>query len=222
MICLISKSMFHNGASNAAKRKKVFDKIKSSPSYISASYSSFGYDYFDSNHTSRGYMGYKYDGRFAEESALAIENYQVSNVLEIGCAKGFLLYEFFKLGCSVIGVDISDYARQHAPCEIKDHIYEDIDQVPVEIRPSIDFVILKDVLPHLTLHQVNFLLNFLQTNFSAIRYVYIELFSAENSVEADSLMTWDPTNQICKPVEGWIEILSQFNFRYFCNFKSII
>ena len=222
MICLISKSMFHKGASSSASRKEVFDKIKSSPIDISTSYNSFGYDYFDSIHTSRGYMGYKYDGRFAAESALVIKNYQVSYVLEVGCAKGFLLYEFFKHGCSVIGVDISDYARQHAPREIKDHIYADINQVPVEIRPSIDFVILKDVLPHLTLQQIKFLLHFLNTNFSGIRYVYVELFSAENSVEADSLMTWDPTNQLGKPVEGWVEILSQFNFRYFCNFKSII
>jgi protein-L-isoaspartate(D-aspartate) O-methyltransferase len=40
-------------------------------------------------------------------------------VLDVGCAKGFLVYEFKKLGMEAAGIDISEYAVANAMDEVK-------------------------------------------------------------------------------------------------------
>lgn len=81
----------------------------------------YGKDYFDGNNP-YGYGGYKYDGRFAEVVQKMIEHYGLnseSRILEIGCAKGYLLYEFYKAGIEEVhGIDISDYAIENVPEEM--------------------------------------------------------------------------------------------------------
>jgi ubiquinone/menaquinone biosynthesis C-methylase UbiE len=70
--------------------------------------------YFDGNRK-QGYGGYKYDGRWKPVAKDFIDHYKLSNkskILDIGCAKGFLIYEFQKLlkKSEVVGLDISSYA----------------------------------------------------------------------------------------------------------------
>ena len=73
----------------------------------------FGYDYFD-NPEAMGYGGYKYDGRYGSEVERVIDFFSLhtsppAKILEIGCAKGFVLVEFLKLGLDVTGIDLSQY-----------------------------------------------------------------------------------------------------------------
>ena len=43
------------------------------------------------------------------------------DILDVGCGKGFLLYEFTQIlpGCAVTGLDVSDYAIENAKPEIQ-------------------------------------------------------------------------------------------------------
>lgn len=79
----------------------------------------YGREYFDGE---LGYGGYYYDGRWkpvAEEMTAHYELAGDSQVLEVGCAKGYLMYEFYKLGLrDVFGCDISSYAISRVPKEI--------------------------------------------------------------------------------------------------------
>ena len=59
------------------------------------------------------YGGYRYDGRYAAAAKRMVEHYGLrsgARVLEVGCAKGFILAEFAKLGMTVRGYDASQYA----------------------------------------------------------------------------------------------------------------
>ena len=74
----------------------------------------YGRHYYDGTRE-QGYGGYKYDGRWAPVSKKIIRDLDIKGnniVCEIGCAKGFLLYEltkhFSNLKC--IGLDVSLYA----------------------------------------------------------------------------------------------------------------
>ncbi|UCD16141.1 MAG: methyltransferase, partial [Candidatus Omnitrophota bacterium] len=71
----------------------------------------YGKDYWDGDRRF-GYGGYKYDGRWEVVAQRLIEHYQLpqdAQILDVGCGKGFLLYEFKKLlpQANVRGFDIS-------------------------------------------------------------------------------------------------------------------
>ena len=87
----------------------------------------FGFDYFDGDRN-HGYGGFNYLQRFWQPVIpTIIENYQINNssaVLDVGCAKGFFLYDLKQKlpGISINGVDISEYAIENAKLEIKDFL----------------------------------------------------------------------------------------------------
>ena len=71
-----------------------------------------------------GYGGYRYDGRWRSVAERLAAHYGLgpgSRILDIGCGKGFLLYEFTQVvpGVQVQGIDISRYAIEHAKEEVK-------------------------------------------------------------------------------------------------------
>ena len=63
-----------------------------------------------------GYGGYKYiPGRWGPVAKKIIEKYKLNNdsrILDVGCGKGFLLYEIKKIlpRIDIYGIDISKYA----------------------------------------------------------------------------------------------------------------
>lgn len=85
------------------------------------------YDYWDGDRRIN-YGGYRYmEGRW-EKVAMAMANHyklpEKPKILDIGCGKGFLLYDFLKVipNAEVYGVDISSYALEHCKEEIKDRL----------------------------------------------------------------------------------------------------
>lgn len=83
----------------------------------------YGKDYWDGDRK-YGYGGYKYDGRWRAVAQAMIEHYKLKpgcSILDVGCGKGFLLYEFTQLlpGSTVAGLDISQYAIDNAKPEVK-------------------------------------------------------------------------------------------------------
>ena len=83
----------------------------------------WGYDYWDGERQF-GYGGMYYDGRWksvAENMACYYELKAGDRILDVGCGKGFLLYEFSQLipGIEVMGIDISKYGVENAKEEIR-------------------------------------------------------------------------------------------------------
>jgi ubiquinone/menaquinone biosynthesis C-methylase UbiE len=86
----------------------------------------FDYDYWDGGRDT-GYGGYNYDGRWRIMADDLIAHYCIKpgmKVLDVGCGKGFILYDFTQAvpGVEVRGVDISTYAIEHAKEEVKDKL----------------------------------------------------------------------------------------------------
>ena len=75
----------------------------------------YGKNYWDGNRKF-GYGGYKYiPGRWTNVAKKLIKKYKLksgSRILDVGCGKGFLLYEMLKIQPDLIvyGFDISNYA----------------------------------------------------------------------------------------------------------------
>lgn len=82
----------------------------------------FGYAYFDGTRE-QGYGGYKYDKRWVPVAKEIIEFFKLKpgdKILDIGCAKAFLLYDLAALGkFELYGLDISQYALNRRPVRLK-------------------------------------------------------------------------------------------------------
>ena len=79
----------------------------------------FGREYFDGPRE-YGYGGYRYDGRWVPVARDIVAHFSLRpgmRVLDIGCAKGFLVKDLMQVcpGLEAFGIDISDYALAH--CE---------------------------------------------------------------------------------------------------------
>lgn len=86
----------------------------------------FGKEFFDGTRD-QGYGGFNYNSKYWQP---VIPDFQrrynlneKSSVLDIGCAKGFMLYDLVQLipNITVRGIDISQYAIENAMDEIKPH-----------------------------------------------------------------------------------------------------
>jgi SAM-dependent methyltransferase len=87
----------------------------------------FGRDYWDSDRR-YGYGGYRYDGRWSVVAQQLVETYSLpdnARILDVGCGRGFLLYEFTKLlpGCMVAGFDVSEFGLVTAKEEVRPHLF---------------------------------------------------------------------------------------------------
>ena len=84
----------------------------------------FGKEFFDGDR-SHGYGGFTYNPRFWEPVVPTFQKHwdmqNNDSILDVGCAKGFMLYDFHRLipGIKVEGIDISSYAIQNSMSEIK-------------------------------------------------------------------------------------------------------
>jgi len=79
----------------------------------------FGKEYFDGDRLS-GYGGYTYHPRFWQETVKRFRDFyhldKNSAILDVGCAKGFMLHDFKQLipELTIAGIDISQYAIENA------------------------------------------------------------------------------------------------------------
>ena len=82
----------------------------------------YGQMYFDGPRE-YGYGGFKYDGRWTPIAEDIIDHFKLKpgmRVLDVGCAKGFLVKDLMKVcpGLEAFGLDISEYAVMNCEPEV--------------------------------------------------------------------------------------------------------
>ena len=106
--------------------KRVNDPVY--PKHKAASLAKkFDFDYWDGDRRIC-YGGYNYiEGRWqkvAEKMAARYNLKHDAKILDIGCGKGYLLFDFLKImpKAEIFGIDISEYAMTHSKEEIKSNL----------------------------------------------------------------------------------------------------
>ena len=107
--------------------RKYIEKMQNEKVYCMQKANKFDVDFWDGERRF-GYGGYHYDGRWSKVAQSLIDAYGLtseSSVLDVGCGKGFLLYELTQLlpGITVKGFDVSQYALDNAKEEVKDAFF---------------------------------------------------------------------------------------------------
>jgi ubiquinone/menaquinone biosynthesis C-methylase UbiE len=74
-----------------------------------------------------GYGGYRYDGRWRPVARDIVDHFQLNpgeRILDVGCAKGFLVKDLLELGIDAYGLDISRYALLKCEREVVGRLHQ--------------------------------------------------------------------------------------------------
>ena len=88
----------------------------------------WAFDYWDGDRRIN-YGGYHYiEGRWEKVAIMMAKHYGLKSgdkILDVGCGKGFLLFDFLKVvpGLEIYGVDVSKYAIENGKEEIRDRLH---------------------------------------------------------------------------------------------------
>lgn len=163
------------------------------------------FDYWDGDRRIC-YGGYNYmAGRWAPVAQAMIDHYGIKSgdkILDIGCGKGFLLYEISLLvpGVEIYGIDISSYALENAKAEIKGRLQ--ISNAKALPFPDnyFDLVFSITTLHNLHNYDLDKALREMERVGKQNKYLCVE--SYRNEVEKANLLYWQVTCEaFCTPEE---------------------
>lgn len=155
----------------------------------------YGKDYWDGDRK-YGFGGYKYDGRWRAVAEKMVEHYGIKKsdkILDVGCGKGFLLYEFTQVvpGVEVSGIDISQYAIENAKEEVKPFLkVANASSLPFKDH-IFDFVFSITTLHNLYNYELFDALKEIQRVGKKNKYINVE--SYRNEREKANLLYWQLT-----------------------------
>ena len=176
--------------------------------------------YFDGSRK-QGYGGYFYDGRWKKVAEAMIKHYslkQNAKILDIGCAKGYLVKDFKDIlkKSTILGVDISDYAIDKSHKKIKKNlIVANSIELPFE-NSYFDLVISIN-----SLHNI-LDLESLEKTFKEIKRVskkniFISLGAYENKKEKENLDKWAVVATTYMHKKNWLKFFKKNNFN--CDYS---
>lgn len=165
----------------------------------------WGFDYWDGDRKIC-YGGYRYmEGRWEKVARAMVEHYGIKpgdRILDVGCGKGFLLYDFTKVvpGLELHGLDISEYAIANAKDEIKDRLQVgNATSLPFPDK-HFDFVFSITTLHNLHCYDLDKALREIERVGKKDKYVCVESYRTEE--EKANLLYWQVTCEaFCTPEE---------------------
>ena len=172
-------------------------------------------DYWDGDRR-YGYAGYKFmPGRWRPVAEKLINTYNLtsnSKVLDIGCGKGYLLYEMKSLipDLDVVGIDCSDYGLENAKEEIKPFIYKYKAESKLPYTDKeFDLVISLGTFHNLRLPELKVSLSEMER---VGRQGYLMLESYQNEKELFNLQCWALTAESFFDKEEWVWLYKYFGY----------
>src|SRR3990167_1733540 len=175
----------------------------------------YEFDYWDGEKR-YGYGGYRFiPGRWQPVAKKLIERYKLTNkskVLDIGCGKGYLLYEIKQLlpNIELVGFDISQYALSNAKDEIKSSIKTQRaqDKYPF-VDHHFDLIVSLNTLHNLRLFELKSALSEINR---VSKYQYIVVESYRNVSELFNLQCWALTAESFFDHDEWVWLFQHFGY----------
>ena len=184
----------------------------------------WGYDYWDGDRRIN-YGGYRYlEGRWEKVVRAMVDHYDLPErprILDIGCGKGFLLFDFLKVlpEAEIHGLDISDYALANSKEEIRDRlVLGNATQLPWS-DDYFDLVISLNTFHNLHNYDLDHALREMERVGKVNKYICVEAYRTEE--EKANLLYWQATCEaFCTPEEWqwWFQhtgYTGDYSFIYF-------
>ena len=200
---------------NATKRdylRRVTEHDKAECAEIAGRW---GKDYWDGARQ-HGYGGFHYDGRWRPVAEAIVEHYGLSDgasILDVGCGKGFLLYELLQAlpNAEAAGIDISEYGIENAKPEVRSQLQVgNATKLPFSDH-SFDLVLSINTLHNLRNFELWQALREIERVSRGSKYLTVESYRTER--EKVNLLYWQLTCRSFYAVEEWEWIFQQAGYQ---------
>ena len=175
----------------------------------------FDKEFFDGNRKN-GYGGYYYNSKFWTEVVKDLNNfYKLKNgskILDIGCGKGFMLFDFMKLNPNFVleGIDISDYAITNGVPEVKKFLKVGDAKSLLYEDNSFDLVISINTTHNLEINQCKKALSEMERVSRKDKYLIVDAYS--NEIEKDRIFAWNLTAKTILSTDDWINLFEKAGY----------
>ncbi len=175
----------------------------------------FGKEFFDGDRR-HGYGGFNYNEKFWTQVVADFQQYfglnPDSKILDIGCAKGFMLYDFLKLipGVKLTGIDISDYAIENSMPQVKPFLQvANAKSLPFE-SGSFDLVISINTIHNLEIDECARALKEIERVSKGASFITVDAY--RNDKEKERMLAWNLTAKTIMSVNKWKKFFSENHY----------
>ena len=175
----------------------------------------FGKDFFDGDRK-HGYGGFSYNPRFWQPVIPTFQKYwnlnSKSSVLDVGCGKGFMLFDLYKMipGISLAGIDISEYAISNSIPQIKKFLKIENAKKLSFSSNSFDVVISINTVHNLEKDECALALQ--EISRISNKYSFITVDAYRNNDEKKRMLEWNLTAKTIMSVEDWILFFKKIKY----------
>lgn len=175
----------------------------------------YDYDYWDGDRRIC-YGGYNYiEGRWEKVARKIANHYALPDkpkILDIGCGKGYLLYDLLKVmpNAEVYGIDISKYAIANSKPEIRNRLkVGNATRLPWNDN-TFDLVVSITTLHNLHAYDLDLALREMERVGKSYKYLCVE--SYRNEEEKANLLYWQVTCEAFNTPDEWRWWFRQTNY----------
>lgn len=176
----------------------------------------FGKEYFDGDRL-YGYGGYYYHPRFWQGTVKRFRDYynlaEDAAVLDVGCAKGFMLHDFKELmpKMTIAGIDISEYAIANAMENVKHFLQQgNAKELPYPDK-SFDLIISINTVHYLHLEECKQALR--EIGRVTRHHAFVVVDAWRNQTQKERLMQWNINGLTYMHVDDWVKLFDEIGYR---------
>lgn len=196
-------------------KRKINERVVAKTPLIRLIARKFGKEFFDGDRK-YGYGGFSYRPKYWQGVVKDFRNYyhltKNSSVLDVGCAKGFMLYDLMRLipGINICGIDISSYAVKHAKEEVRPYLkVADAKSLPFGDK-SFDLVISINTIHNLALSDCMKALKEISRVSKTHAFVTVDAY--RNNREKKRMEAWNLTALTYMSTKDWEELFTKVGF----------
>jgi ubiquinone/menaquinone biosynthesis C-methylase UbiE len=176
----------------------------------------FGHDYFDGDRR-HGYGGFNYNPRFWTDTVRYIRDFyelpEDAGILDVGCAKGFMLNDFRLLmpKARLAGVDVSEYAIMNALEDVKPLVQVGNAKALPFPDKSFDLVLAINTIHNLKYEDCKQSLREIQRVSARHSFVMVDAYKTEEQREA--MLNWVLTAETMLHVDDWLQLFREAGYK---------
>jgi len=175
----------------------------------------FGKEFFDGDR-SHGYGGFGYNPRFWTPVVPTLQEHFTltsdSNLLDVGCAKGFMLHDIAEAipGINLKGIDVSEYAITNVIEDVSDNVQvADARELPFEDN-SFDVVISINTVHNLEKDGLAKALQEIERVSRGKSFITVDAYNSEE--EKERMYAWNLTAKTIMSVDEWVGFFNEVGY----------
>jgi len=196
-------------------KRDLTQRLESKTEEVRSVARKFDKEFFDGERKF-GYGGFSHNSKYWSEVVKDFSNYynlnDESKILDVGCAKGFMLYDFYKLNpqLDLHGVDVSKYAIDNSISEIKNKLQvANATKLPYEDN-FFDLVIAINTIHNLDKEECATALKEISRVSKNNAFLTVDAY--RNNEEKQRMYAWNLTAKTIMSVDEWIKFFEQNNY----------